>query len=310
MLGPYWNYTLIHNDYLSIFIIQRFSQGCTNMVKQNPIWLTLVLSLCACQPGSSEIADSFTMTDKIKNDLAVVSQARIFFGHQSVGNNIITGIKDIQKEAGRHDISIIEMGDETEYPPSFLLHSKVGENTDPASKCDDFRRMIDHQLTGKIDYAMLKFCYIDINDRSDVEAVFEHYQRTLDALKAGHPDITFIHVTAPLRHSESGPGIWIRELLRKPNRSKLDNIKRNIFNDMLHSTYPDDPIFDLAASESTYPDGRRETFRYNGNTYFGLIGSYTSDGGHLNETGRKHVATDLIHSLAAFISANSSRSGH
>lgn len=250
------------------------------------------------------------MSETTKSDLAIVGQTRIFFGHQSVGNNIIEGVRDIQKDVGGQGLKLIELGDATEFPPSFLLHSKVGKNTDPASKCDDFKRMIDHQLTGKIDYAMLKFCYIDINDSSDVEAVFEHYRRTLDALKAGHPDITFIHVTAPLRHSESGLGIWIRELLRKPNRSKLDNIKRNIFNDMLHSTYPDDPIFDLAASESTYPDGRRETFRYHGNTYFGLIGSYTSDGGHLNETGRKHVATDLIHSLAAIISANPSRSGH
>ena len=250
------------------------------------------------------------MSETTKSDLAIVGQTRIFFGHQSVGNNIIEGVRDIQKDVGGQGLKLIELGDATEFPPSFLLHSKVGKNTDPASKCDDFKRMIDHQLTGKIDYAMLKFCYIDINDSSDVEAVFEHYRRTLDALKAGHPDITFIHVTAPLRHSESGLGIWIRELLRKPNRSKLDNIKRNIFNDMLHSTYPDDPIFDLAASESTYPDGRRETFRYHGNTYFGLIGNYTSDGGHLNETGRKHVATDLIHSLAAIISANPSRSGH
>ncbi len=280
------------------------------MVKHYPIWLVLALALCACQPGTSEIADSFTMSDTTQNDLAVVSQARIFFGHQSVGNNIITGIRDLQKETGGHGVNIIEMGDETEYPSSFLLHSKVGENTDPGSKCDDFRRMIDHQLAGKIDYAMLKFCYIDINDRSDVEAVFKHYRHTLDALKTGHPDITFIHVTAPLRHSESGFGVWLREILGKPNRSKLDNIKRNLFNDMLRSTYPDDPIFDLAASESTYPDGRRETFSYNGHTYFGLIGSYTDDGGHLNETGQRHVATDLLRSLATIITTNSSLSGH
>jgi hypothetical protein len=281
-----------------------FSEGLNNMLKHNLFWLLLAFTICACQQGITDTDDSFTMSNKIQNDLAVASQARIFFGHQSVGNNIIDGIKDIQRQADELDIKIIELGEAAEYPESFLLHSKIGKNTDPGSKCDDFKRIIDHQLAGKINYALLKFCYIDINEHSDVEAIFEHYRNTLDALKVAHPDITFIHVTAPLRHSKSGFGVWIREMLGRPNRSKLDNIKRNTFNEMILSTYSEDPIFDLAASQSTYSDGHRETFKYNGNTYFGLIGNYTNDGGHLNEEGRRHVAIDFVNSLATSITVH------
>jgi len=244
------------------------------------------------------------MPKETGNDLVLVSQTRIFFGHQSVGNNIIAGIKEIEKKKVDHRIRLIELGDETEYPQSFLLQSKIGENTDPKSKCDAFRRIIDQQLAGKIDYALLKFCYIDIDEHSDVEAIFAHYKETLDALKEQNSHITFIHVTSPLRHSPTNFSVWIREILGRPNRSKLANIKRNEFNELLRFTYWGDPIFDLAASESTYPDGRRESFQKDGKTYHSLIGLYTDDGGHLNQTGQLKVAADFLHSIAAAIRAH------
>ena len=275
-------------------------------MKQYPLWLWLLLTLlvCACKPDTTELIDCYTMDKKTSEDFLLVSQARIFFGHQSVGNNIITGIKEMQEKTDNHRIRLIELGDEAKYPQSFLLQSKIGKNTDPKSKCDDFRRIIDQQLAGKIDYALLKFCYIDIDEHSDVEAIFAHYKETLDTLKARNPDITFIHVTSPLRHSPTNFGVWIREILGRRNRSKLANIKRNEFNELLRFTYSGDPIFDLAASESTYPDGRRESFQKDGKTYHSLIGLYTDDGGHLNQTGQLKVAADFLHSIAAAIRAH------
>ncbi|MBI5462555.1 MAG: hypothetical protein HY941_10255, partial [Gammaproteobacteria bacterium] len=160
----------------------------------------------------------------------------------------------------------------------------------------------------KIDYALLKFCYIDINENSDVDALFDYYRTTLDALKARHPDITFIHVTSPLRHVEGGLGVWAREALGKPNRSKLANVKRQTFNERVLATYAGDPIFDLAASESTCPDGRRASFTHNGKTYYSLIDAYTDDGGHLNTVGRKKVAADFLRSLGDAIRSKKNKS--
>ncbi len=261
------------------------------------VWLALLLSLAGCQ--ATESVETQDMTEELKQDFATLATGRIFFGHQSVGKNIIAGIEDLQQSIPDNRINIVELGNNL--PGSYLVHSRVGENTKPTSKCDDFKRIIDTDLADKIDYALLKFCYIDIREKSDVEAIFAHYRKTLDELKAHHPEITFIHVTAPLRHSPSGVTIWLRELIGQPNRSKLANIKRNEFNALLRSTYASDPILDIAESESTYPDGRRESFSMNGKTYYGMIGAYTHDGGHLNETGRQHVAADLVRGVAAIM---------
>jgi lysophospholipase L1-like esterase len=123
----------------------------------------------------------------------------------------------------------------------------------------------------------------------------------MDDLIARHPEITFIHTTVPLRYSPNGVGIWIRELMGKANKSKLDNVKRNEFNRLLHSSYAQSPIVDIAASESTYPDGNREAFDMGEQTYYSLIGEYTDDGGHLNEKGRGWVAAAFVRELAQII---------
>ncbi|MFN2308812.1 MAG: hypothetical protein ABR553_03595 [Gammaproteobacteria bacterium] len=261
--------------------------------------LTL-LSLISCQQGRS--VSSFSMTDELKQDLATLQTARGYFGHQSVGGDIMDGLADILRDSGT-PLPVLERGTPALPPGGFLLHMPVGKNTEPTSKCDDFRRIIDQELAGKIDYALLKFCYIDILEDTDVDALFGYYRDVLDGLKARHPDITFIHVTTALRDTPGGFGVWIRETIGKPNRAKLANIKRHAFNQRLRSTYAEDPIFDLAASESTYPDGSREAFTQDGNTYYSLIGAYTHDGGHLNELGRQHVAADFIRSLAAALRA-------
>ncbi|MCU7943110.1 MAG: hypothetical protein KZQ87_10565 [Candidatus Thiodiazotropha sp. (ex Cardiolucina cf. quadrata)] len=241
------------------------------------------------------------MPQTLERDLQTLADARVFFGHQSVGRNIIAGIEELSGDYQEIDLNITGNIAEVGGASGCLLHSAVGKNTDPLSKCVDYGRILDQELIGKIDYSLLKFCYIDINRDSDVTKLFEDFKRTMDDLIDRHPEITFIHATAPLRHSPGGLGVRIRELLGRPNNSKLDNIKRNQFNHLLRTHYTQSQIVDIAASESTYPDGKRETFKMDGQTYYSLIGEYTDDGGHLNENGRRRVASAFVHELAQII---------
>ena len=55
---------------------------------------------------------------------------------------------------------------------------------------------------------------------------------------------------------------------------------------------------DLAGVESTHPDGTRESFTSRGKDYFALVPSYSHDGRHLNEPGRRAVAEALLVFLA------------
>jgi hypothetical protein len=237
----------------------------------------------------------------LEKDLKTLAQARVFFGHQSVGKNIIAGIQGVLGDYQGIDLNITEDSTEIDGTSGCLLHMAVGKNTEPLSKCVDFGRIIEQELVGKIDYALLKFCYIDVNRDTDVPQLFSDYKRTMDDLINRHPEIRFIHTTMPLRYSPSGPSVWIREMLGRQNNSKLDNVKRNQFNQLLLSNYDHEAIVDIAASESTYPNGKRESFTMDGQTYYSLIGDYTNDGGHLNEQGRAQVAAAFVRDLAQSI---------
>jgi len=253
--------------------------------------------LIACSGGKS--VQPKAMDTALQSDFERVSSARVYFGHQSVGGNIMDGLADLQAQIGRPVIRVGELGslDAVEGQGVFL-HTKVGENAKPASKCEDFRQILDQKLQGRVDVAMFKFCYIDFDDASDVAAIFETYVRTMDDLKQRYPEVLFVHVTAPLRLIDGGPGVWVREMLGRPNRSKLANVSRNEFNRLLKERYPGDPIFDLAGVMSTYPDGRRASFKMDGTAYDSLVPAYTDDGGHLNSVGRTYAAAGLVSSLA------------
>lgn len=266
--------------------------------------LVLLTWLGSCGPGRPPALDP--MTDRLQSDLAALEGVRIFFGHQSVGENLLEGLDALQRDSP-HRVAVLALDEAGDRPPGFLLHTRVGRNEDPASKCHDFRRILDDLPRGSIDVALLKFCYIDINEQTDVAAMFDAYRSLLDDLARRHPEMTFVPATAPLRHTAGGVGVWIREALGRPNRSKLANIRRNDFNDLVRRTYAGQPLFDIAAAQSTYPDGRRETFVQDGRTYETLIGAYTDDGGHLNAAGRVAVAADLVHSLAEAATARRHR---
>ena len=242
-----------------------------------------------------------TMDEALQADINRVSRSRVYFGHQSVGGNIMAGLADLQGQVKGGDVIRVGELDALAIPGGghILLHTKVGKNGNPDSKCEDFRGIFERKLAGRVDVAMFKFCYIDFTDTSNVDAVFSTYARTMDDLKLRHPQTTFIHVTAPLRTVDRGVGVWAREMLGRPNRTKLANISRNDFNRRLKDKYADDPIFDLAAAMATYPDGRRETFEANGGSYFSLVPGYTDDGGHLNEVGRGYAAAEFVRSIAA-----------
>ena len=47
-----------------------------------------------------------------------------------------------------------------------------------------------------------------------------------------------------------------------------------------------------------YPDGTRCSFTKDGKTYYSMVPEYTTDGGHLNEIGRKKVAEQFLILLA------------
>ncbi|WP_054031632.1 hypothetical protein [Desulfatitalea tepidiphila] len=261
--------------------------------------LTLFLSLIpiACNGGQVEdkIIQYQQLTDVPNSVWQKLSSKKIYFGHQSVGYNILDGIQALLKENQQIQLAIEENFDPESFKQGTIAHSRIGYNTDPKSKLDMFAFIAKSGGAAKADIMFFKFCYVDINGKTDVKALFDAYKNTFEQLKSNHPDTTFIHTTAPLTTIQDGPKAWAKKILGRSLGGIVENSKRHEYNEMIRKTYVGkEPVLDIATIESTFPDGRRATFESNGKTYYHLVPAYTYDGGHLNEAGRKRVAEQLL----------------
>jgi hypothetical protein len=261
------------------------------------IALTLLTLLTSCNNGG-EMAQHKNSLSGIKDipDSAFekLSHKKIFFGHQSVGYNIIDGIKDVMNENPQIKLNIVETTDPEKFSAGILAHSRVGKNMDPESKVKDFITFMENGIGNKADMAGLKFCYVDIRGGSNIESIFQGYDKSISQLKSKFPGINVIHFTTPLTRIQTGPKVWIKKLIGRSTTTD-DNYKRNEYNKLILSKYNDNgSVFDLATIESTSPDGARCSFIKNGKTYYSMCNEYTDDGGHLNKLGRKIVAEQFL----------------
>lgn len=225
-----------------------------------------------------------------------LSDKKIYFGHQSVGYNIIDGLNDLMAEHPDIKINVVENKEDIDFQKGAFVHSKVGANNDPKSKLEDFNDILNSGVGQHADMAALKYCYVDINRNTDVQQMFNDYRNTVTSLKKKYPDLNILHFTSPLTQQRTTWKTWLKKLLGKKDLWEYkDNIKRNEYNELLrHEFNGKDPILDIALIESTKPDGTRQSFDFQGKSYFSMVPEYTSDGGHLNETGRRKVAENLV----------------
>jgi hypothetical protein len=259
------------------------------------------MCLIGCGRQTSTKQSSYTAL----NDVPIsawkqLASKKIYFGHQSVGFNIIEGMQDLIKEHGQINLHITRTTS-TEFAlrtPVFA-HSEIGRNGNPHSKVEEFVRIIEARGDAEVDLAFFKFCYADFDHATDVNGVFEYYRTTMSRLKRLHPSTTFVYVTVPLVSMNEGFKDWAKRILGRSIKDPYANVKRNQFNDLLRTELGGkELIFDLAGIESTFLDGRRASFTNAGKTYDALVPDYTNDGGHLNEAGRRIVAEQFLVFLA------------
>lgn len=223
---------------------------------------------------------------------------KIFFGHMSVGYNILQGMEDIiTADARLADFKRLDISStiNSASAPGFY-HAKIGKNGLPKTKCDAFLDFLRNNRAGEhFDIAFFKFCYVDIERDYDINNLFDYYVKTIDQVKQEFPKLKIIHVTIPVTAHQWG----IKGMAKNLLMGDMENVKRNQFNDKLKNAYQHiDPIFDLAQIESTLLDGTRSSFIHKNQIYYSLARHYTSDGGHLNESGSYYAAKELLAILA------------
>jgi hypothetical protein len=205
-------------------------------------------------------------------DLQRLKNARVVFGHQSVGNNLIEAaaalgfpFKHVTSDA---DLATVALGE-----------APVADNHDPHRKVRSFAElMTDKKLGDRVDLAGFKFCYVDFENNLKVAGLREAYSSRIDALRAAYPKVRFFHVTPPLTTGSS-----------QINKTRLE------FGDWLKVTYASrDVVLDLAAIESEKQDG---TACMSGGVR-ALCPEYASDQGHLKADGATRAAKALLYTFA------------
>jgi hypothetical protein len=222
---------------------------------------------------------------------------KIFFGHHSVGRNILDGLARVMKAEPAVRLNIRETADPAAFTEPVLAHATVGRNRDPLGKIDDFRRLLEGGIGRVADIAFFKLCFVDIDRKTDIEALYAHYERTLSDLAAAFPGLTIIPVTVPLTNHDPGIKARIKRLLGRGPAILADNAVRDRFNTLVREKYGS-AVWDLAGAESTTAAGTKVSASDGEGIVLLMNPAYTRDGGHLNAAGSQAVAIDLLIKLA------------
>lgn len=253
------------------------------------------VAFMGCGGEEAGVQTKAAADERFKQDLAVLQEARIFFGHQSVGKSILDELEAAKGE-GMPALNILRLDQADSLPQqAFLAQKFIGSNNRPESKIEDFSLAVTGK-PGRLDAAMMKLCYIDFGPDTDSKALFETYRKAVAEIRQANPEVILVHATAPLVTVDK-----LKTLIKKVMGKKTAedaNMRRHEYNELVHSAFSGEPIFDLAKVESTLPDGRREDFSRGDKTYFSLAGAYTTDGGHLNATGARLAAQEFARVLA------------
>lgn len=263
--------------------------------------MVLTVFLCIGMGGYMISASAENKTQDISSaEWESLAAKKVYFGHQSVGANVMDGVNDLARAEGRQKINIKETKNPNDFNQPIFAHSSIGKNFDPISKVNDFKEAMDNALGDKVDIAFFKFCYVDIDRSSDIEALFNHYSAVMEDLELRHGKTKFVHFTVPVRVRPSGGKASVKRLIGMASPEEEDNLRRNDFNRMLKEKYgPSGRVFDLAGYEATYADGKINSGKNRGRDNLFLIPEYSDDGKHLNSRGAKIIAARLLRFLAS-----------
>jgi len=230
-----------------------------------------------------------------KEVVASAAGRRILFAHQSVGGNVLDGVKQLSSDTGAV-VQVVEGRGVVGAGPG-IVHFKVGRNEDPLGKIVEFKQVVQEGGAEGFDTAMLKLCYLDFSSQVDAEVVADEYVRTLKSLQEAYPATRFVAVTAPLTTIQTGPKAWIKKILGRQPAGYEGNVRRAQFNSKVRASFGKGALFDIARLESSGA-GRSVGFSLEGRHVEAMDPSLTSDGGHLNDFGSRLIASEMLRFVA------------
>lgn len=237
--------------------------------------------------------EPFTPPTASPEHLTAVADARVFFAHQSVGVDIVSAVPAVYRA---HDLTPPQVAELTQAGPGdMMLDFRIGTNGDPIGKIEDFDALIRGGLGDEIDVAILKLCYIDVREETDINEVFTTYRDTITGLQRDYPEVTFIASTVPVSVRRGPLGTLKGWVGQGDNFGSEHNVTREKLNTMIREEYADTRLlFDVAAIQSTTAEGDRVAGTHGGDLYYALAKEFARDAAHLNEDGGAIAAEALL----------------
>src|SRR3954470_5868978 len=175
-------------------------------------------------------------------ELQRVAALRIVFAHQSVGNNILDGVRAI---AGHENVPLrIEQARSESSAAPGIVHFMVGENGKPESKIDDFRKTLGAKPFGHVDVALMKFCFVDFDTDTDPKKLATDFENLIDSLQQEQPATRFLAATVPLETLQTGFKAWLKRALGREPGGYESNARRYAFNEEIRKHYAPEKLFD------------------------------------------------------------------
>jgi hypothetical protein len=261
-----------------------------------------VATLLGCSgdagPTNSELEQAMpSLEDVTAEEWQRLGAQRFFFGHQSVGGDLLAGLQEILAADPTIPLRVIESDDPSAMSEPGLYHYRIGENGVPHSKLEAFQSIVGADSSDP-STALIKFCYLDVAPGTDPRALFDSYQRTIAELRQKKPSLRIVHLTLPLT-SDRGTLFHWRTVVRGNTSMRELNWVREQYNQLLRATYGGtEPVFDLARLESRGPDGNPVTVRFRGSVVPVMASEWTYDGGHLTPEARRAMAEVFLATLA------------
>lgn len=241
--------------------------------------LSATIGLSSCDSGGN-MDVRVSVDEQLVRDLETLKGRKIFFGHHSVGRDILDGVSELSVEAGV-DAKIGE--------------GPVGHNQKPLEKIKDFEG---EALDRDVELALMKLCFVDFHPETNVDALITSYKETVERIRRARPALRIVHVTPPLTTRQVDTKSKINRLLGRLVWGDESNLRRLEYAERLKAAFPGDVFFDVSTLQSTRPDGTREMYVAGGRQVPMLWPGYSHDGGHLNDVGKRVAAKAFIHALA------------
>ncbi len=255
----------------------------------------MLLAGCSGKPAGTAIDYGTITYDKpTPAEWAQFKRLHIVFGHQSVGANLIKGLRALAQE---QNVDLPIADSPLTGRDVVIRQFKIGENGKPATKLAAFRNALQQGAGAYANVAEMKFCFLDFSSPTmDPKALAATYIEQTDELAKQYPNVVFIATTSPLTTIQTGLKAWIKKLLGRQPAGYMENLRRSEFNQALRSHYGNsETLFDLAAVESLHG---KSSFVVDNKTVEALTPAISSDGGHLNELGQHLLAAAWIHHLS------------